>query len=118
MATGISFPLQCDPTTKLETWIFQKIGTAGGGQAGAGGSKPVYRRLPYNLVSFDGDPTQYLEPAALSDFARVLDGTGIPIDPRVDGATNIVGILYCDARPFEVFCMNEVDVAGNLGQLP
>jgi len=117
MATGISFPLQCDPATKLETWIFQKIGNAGGGQAGAGGSRPVYRRLPYNLVSFDGDATQYIEPAALSDFARVLDGSGQPIDPRADGTTNIVGILYVEGRPFEVFAMNDVDVAGNLGQL-
>lgn len=115
--TGIVFPLVCDPTTKIETWIFQRIGTAPLGQGGSG--QPVYRRLPYNLVSFDGDPTQYVEPdSASGDFWRTIDGTCIPIDPRAEGCGMVASVLYVDARPFEMFAYNDVDVVNNLGQLP
>ena len=115
--TGITFPLACDPATKLETWLFQKIGTMPAGPGGSG--QPIYRRLPYNLVSFDGDPTQYIEPdSASGDFWRILDGTAVPIDPRAEGCGMVSGFRFFDARPFEVFAYNDVDVANNLGQLP
>jgi hypothetical protein len=116
--TGITASLQCDPLTKRETWLFQEIGRANGGPAGSGGA-PLYRRLQYNLVSFDGDPTQYLEPAASAgDFTRSLvDGSATPIDPRVDGCGLIVGFQFCTARPFEVFALNDFDAVNNGGQL-
>jgi hypothetical protein len=118
MATGIAFPLQCDPTTKVEIWLFQRIGVYPPGPAGTNG-KPVWRALPYNLVRFDGDPTEYIEPANCDgEFARCLDGTGRPIDPRADGCGNIIEFRFYDARPFEVFALNDLDVANNLGQLP
>lgn len=111
MATGITASLQCDPLTKRETWLFQQVGMAG--------NVPLYRRLKYNLVSFDGDPTQYVEPdAATGDFIRVLDGTGSPLDPRVDGIGLVAGFQFCSARPFEMFSLDDVDVTNNLGQLP
>lgn len=118
MATGISASLQCDPTTKVEIWLFQKIGSFPPGRAGANNVKPLYRRLPYNLVSYDGDPTQYIEPATHGDFNKVLDGSGDPLDPRTAGACLVGGFQFYDARPFEVFALNDLDVAGNLGQLP
>jgi hypothetical protein len=117
MSTGISFPLVCDPTTKLEYWLFQRIGTAPAGPGGSSG-QPTYRRLPYNLVSFDGDPTQYIEPdAASGDFFRTLEGTGQPIDPRTDGVGMVAGFLFFDKRPFEVFSYNDFDAA-TTGMLP
>jgi len=110
--TGLTTALQLDPLTKREIWLFQKIG-----QAFESG-RPVYRRLQYNLVRYDGDPTEYVEPdTASGDFYRVIDGTGSPIDPRVDGAGNVVEFRFFDARPFEMFAINDVDVSG-IGQLP
>jgi hypothetical protein len=95
-----------DPTTKLETWLFQKMGTSADG-------RPIYKRLPYNLVEYDGDRIQYIEPVS-----GVLDGSGDPINPLTDGVGKVVGINYYDARPFEVVGFNDVDASNNLGQLP
>jgi hypothetical protein len=103
--------LQMDPTTKLETWLFQQIATSPLG-------RPIYRRLPYNLVAFDGDPTQYIEPLpAGGSHQRVLDGTCDPISPFTEGTGRMVAIQYFSSRPFEMFSLNEVDVANNIGQL-
>lgn len=116
MSTGITASLVCDPTLKREIWLFQEIGLSGGRKG-----TPLYRRLPYNLVSWDGDPTQYIEPVnASGDFVRGIGETnvGAPLDPRVDGAGLVAGFQFCKARPFEVFSLNDLDVAGNLGQLP
>jgi hypothetical protein len=118
MATGIAFPLQCDPTTKVEIWLFQEVGRYPPGPAGAN-SRPIYRALPYNLVRFDGDPTEYVEPCnADGEFTRCLDGTGRPIDQRSEGCGNVIEFRFFGARPFEVFAYNDCDVATNLGQLP
>jgi hypothetical protein len=118
MATGITATLQCDPTTKQEIWLFQQIGVMPLGAPGASG-KPLYRRLPYNLVRYDGDPTEFIEPdSACGDFWNILDGSGDPIDARSKGAGLVAEIRYYTARPFEVFSLNEVDVTNNLGQLP
>lgn len=112
MPTIINASLQADPTTKLETWLFQQVATTQHG-------KPIYRRLAYNLVSFDGDPTQYVEPAPSGgSFVRSLDGTGDPIVPGTEGTGRVVGFQFCQARPFECFAINDVDAANNLGQLP
>lgn len=124
MSNGIGSVTQMDPTTKLEWWLFQKVGF-GPPTPGGRGSKgtPIYKRLPYNLVSYDGDPTQYIEPANMSSFVKVFDGPngttfGDPINPLTDGSGRVVGCLFYDKRPFEVFSYNDVDVANNLGQLP
>lgn len=118
MSTGMTSAIsQMDPTTKQEIWLFQEIGRSPAGPANNG--QKVYRRLQYNLVRYDGDPTEYIEPHnAGSDFWNVLDGSGDPIDPRVKGVGAVVEMRYFGARPFEVFAYNDLDVAGNLGQLP
>lgn len=116
--TGMTANLQCDPTTKQEIWLFQQIGNTPAGTPGGSG-KPMYRRLPYNLVRYDGDPTEFIEPdSACGDFWNILDGSGDPIDSRVKGAGLMVEVRYFTSRPFEVFAFNDVDVATNLGQLP
>lgn len=111
--TGINASVAMDPTTKLEVWLFQKIGQT----VPTHGGRPIMRRLPYNLVSFDGDPAQYIEPVNASQFNKVLDSSGDPIDPRADGAGRVVGLQMFEARPFEMFSLNEVD-ASSIGQLP
>ena len=113
MPTQINANLQMDPATKLEVWLFQRIATSGGPHG-----KPVYRRLPYNLVQFDGSPDMYIEPIPASgSHQRLLDGTGDPISPFTEGTGRMVGAQFFDARPFETFGINEVDYAGNVGQL-
>lgn len=118
MATGIASTIsQMDPATKQEIWLFQQFGTTPLGPAGSG--KPIYRRLPYNLVRYDGDPVEYIEPdCCAGDFWNILDGSGDPVDPRVKGLGAVVEFRFYNARPFEVFSYNDVDVANNLGQLP
>jgi len=112
MASEIRANLQMDPTTKLEVWLFQRIASTQHG-------RPIYRRLPYNLVSFDGDQAQYIEPIpAAGSHQRVLDGTCDPINPFTEGTGRVVGFQFFEARPFEMFSINEVDAANNLGQLP
>src|SRR4051794_25493154 len=108
MSTGIAATLSCDPTLKVEIWLFQQVGVSPPGPAGGGGT-PVYRRLPYNLVRFDGDPTEYIEPCYPSDFNKVLDGSGDPIGYSAgDGSGQVVEMRYFAARPFEVFSFNDV----------
>jgi hypothetical protein len=110
---------------KVEKWLFQKIdhttrmGIIGGAMHNKKGNA-VYRRLPYNLVAYDGDMTVwYVEPAYPSDFNKVLDGSGDPIGPyQTDGAGRVVGFEFYDARPFEVFAYNDFDCVNNGGQLP
>jgi hypothetical protein len=124
MSNGIGQVTQMDPTTKVEIWLFQKIGY-GPKLPGTRGNHgvPIYKRLPYNLVSYDGDPAQYIEPVCVSEFVKVFDGpngatAGDPIQPINDGYGRCGGVQFYDKRPFEVFSYNDVDVANNLGQLP
>lgn len=44
-----------EPETRVETAIFVRINGRVKGQA------PKYRRSRFNLVKYDGDPSQYLE---------------------------------------------------------
>lgn len=54
-----------EPETRLETAIF--IRTNGR----AKGQKPKYRRARFNLVSYDNDPSQYLEVRSACDLFDV-----------------------------------------------
>lgn len=98
-----------DPATRRETRIYQEMFTERG--------RKVYKELAYAYVEYDGDPARYLEPLPPSDFINVLDGSGDPIDPRVDGCGAIVGIEYVTARPFDWFSYNDVD-ENNIGTFP
>jgi hypothetical protein len=99
-----------DPSTRRETRLYQELFRDAG-------NVPVYRELPYVLVSYDGDPKQYLEPLPPADQVKLLDGSGDPIVARADGMGAIVGFQFFTKRPFEVFAYNDVDASG-IGQLP
>ena len=92
-------PTKFDPATREETWMFQEV-NRGNGQ------KPTWRRLKFNLVSYDGIPEKYIEPVSegvhvaktsgssdvrllkpLTDHGRVADfefveGTAYPPGPE------------------------------------
>ena len=117
--SGVRDPLQCDPTTKLELWLFQVIGSYQPGQAHPFSNKgqPIYKRLPYNLVSYDGFQTQYIEPCTPCEFMNLVDMTGAPINAITDGAGRCVGWRVVKGQLCETFALNDVDAADNIGQL-
>lgn len=109
---------QYDPSLRRETWLFKEIGRQGK-------KNPIYKRLGYILVSYDGDPVHYLEPCPVDQTVAVIanDGTTTGngcrvIDPVADGLGRMSAQQFFTGRPFEVFAYNDVDAAGNLGQLP
>lgn len=95
MADSLGF----DPSTRRETWLFQLMFIDPGG-------KKVWRRLAYNLVSYDGNPERYIEPvsAAFDDQ--------IEFDPNKAGDPGaVVGFEFFESRPFEFMSVNDnVDI--------
>jgi len=111
----ITDAITADPAQKVEIWLFQEVGRTRGHRG-----KPTYRRLPYNLVRFEGNPTEYVEPACQSDFVKLIDGSGDPIGfaTQGDGFGRVVEMRTFKARPFEfAFAYNDVDCSG-IGTLP
>ncbi len=109
-----------DPALRVETWLFVEIGQQPKHQ-------PVYRCLPYVLVSYDGDPTQYVECSPVDETMSVIgpqDCTASGalghklVNPAVDGLGRVGFFRFVTKRPFETFAYNDVDAANNLGQLP
>lgn len=91
-----------DPAKRVETWLFQRLGVDDQ-------KKPVYRRLKYNLVSYDGSPERVLEPLAPSSLADIT-GNGTVIDPMAHFG-RVGGFEYFNGRPFEVFSIDDTDAA-------
>ena len=82
-----------DPLLRRETWCFQRIGR----QAG----HSVYRRLGFNLVSYDDDPQQWIEPVNENNFIDTLGQTNVQFDPQTDFG-RVVRFEYFDgAMPFQ-----------------
>lgn len=82
-----------DPMLRKETWCFQRMGKQGG--------HSVYRRLAFNLVSYDDDPVQWIEPVNSDNFVDVLGGTGQVFDPTTDFG-RVVRFEYFDgSMPFQ-----------------
>jgi hypothetical protein len=109
---------QFDPTQRRETWLFQEM------CRDVNTGEPVYRALQYVLVTYDGDPQQYLEPIPVDEVLKsnvadmTLSGNGYkPVDPRSEGLGRCTGFKFFTSRPFEPFALNDVDAANNLGQL-
>ena len=92
-----------DKTQRRETHIFQELFQEKG--------KPLFRRMQFNLVEYDGDPNQYIEPRPASD---ILDA--VAVEPRVlkpvtDGVGVIADFQFYQKRPFDVHSFNDtVDV--------
>jgi hypothetical protein len=88
-----------DPSTRRETWLFQKMGID------QVTGKPMYRRLGYNYVSYDGSPDKYLEPVV----SELENYPGM--NPNVSGEPGIVvGFEFFDSRPFEGIGLNDVTI--------
>ncbi len=110
-----------DPLLRVETWLFVEIGQQPKHQ-------PVYKCLPYVLVSYDGDPTQYVEPTPADESYPGLicpnDATASGTinhkraTPNLDGLGRVGFVRFVTKRPFETFAWDDVDAANNLGQLP
>jgi hypothetical protein len=87
-----------DPATRRETWLFQQIGTTAAG-------KPIYRRLSYNFVEYEGESDRYLEPVSAELDDRPYT------DPRIAGEPGaVVGFEFFNARPFETHSINDFSV--------
>jgi hypothetical protein len=61
--------------------------------------KPIYRRAGYNLVTYDGDPQQVIEPRNVCSLADATTDGGNASSPTT--SDRIVGIEYIKARRFE-----------------
>lgn len=102
---------QYDPAMRKETLLFQEVGRQGR-------NTPVYKQLPYVLVSYDGDPVQVLEPLPVDTRVRSNDAANTAacrvIDPVADGLGRVEAVRFFTSRPYEVFGYNDVDAANNL----
>jgi hypothetical protein len=88
---------------RLETWLFQRISTSAAGT-------PVYKRLKYNFVRYDGNPERVIEPVNQDAFVNLVGITGTPFVPRNDFG-QVEGFEFFDGRPFEVFAIDDFDAA-------
>jgi hypothetical protein len=89
-----------DPLQRVETWLFQ--------QTNGGKGKPVYRRLPYNLVSYDGLPARVLEPRNATEYADLV-GNCTVFDNQTQ--VRIGGIEYVTTRPYPMFAIDDLNAA-------
>lgn len=86
---------QFDPYLRRETWVFQQIGTDPRGT-------PLYRRMGFNLVSYDGSPDKWIEPISIgADGVNTVSPNVTTIDIAGREAGVIAGFEYYGARPFE-----------------
>lgn len=90
---------QFESAQRRETHIFQELFQENG--------QPVWRRMQFNLVQYDGDSDRYIEPRPASDFFD-----GISVEPRVhravaDGIGVIAGMEFYQARPFRPQAFND-----------
>jgi hypothetical protein len=84
-----------DPDTRRETWLFQEMYRDSG-------NRPVYRRLSYNLVEYDGDPDKYIEPVSMQSEDEM------PFDARTSGDPGaMVRFEIYTSRPFELHSFND-----------
>lgn len=105
---------QFDPLQRRETWLFQEM------CRDVNTSEPVYRALQYVLVSYDGDPQQYIEPVPIDEVIKsnLVDSTNSgngykPVDPRNEGIGRVVAFKMFGARPFEAFSLNDFDAVNS-----
>ena len=89
-----------DPQLRRETWCFQILGTQRG--------RRVYQRLGYNLVSYDDDPVEWIEPvneAFSTDLLSHGSGDCTSIESRTHYG-RVSRFEYFDGRPFEGITVN------------
>ena len=91
--------LEFDPTQRLEYWCFQEIGRSAD-------NKPIYRRMGFNLVGYDGDPDLVMEPVNQEALVDLTNPNVATIDPSADGG-RIGGFRFFDSRPYEAQSFND-----------
>jgi hypothetical protein len=90
-----------DPALKREIWCFQRLGRQGG--------HAVYRRLGYNMVSYDDDPTFYIEPVNETNSVDLFGVNSTDNCKQIDAVTDFGRVMrfeYFDGRPFEGIAIN------------
>lgn len=90
-----------DPAQRVETWLFQQIATD------PLTNKPIYRRMKYNLVSYDGSPERVLEPVNAEPMVDILT-SGHVLAPQSHFG-RVGGMEYFTARPNEVFGLDDYE---------
>lgn len=85
-----------DPTLRREVWMFQKLGVDTK-------DRPIYRRMGFNLVEYDGNPEMYIEPVNAGGYGVDLTNPNVATTNNVtQEAGAIVDMRFFDARPYEV----------------
>ena len=90
-----------DPALKREIWCFQRLGRQSG--------HAVYRRLGYNLVSYDDDPNFYVEPVNETVSCDLLAGESANNCKQIDVMADfgrVTRFEYFDGRPYEGIALN------------
>jgi hypothetical protein len=93
-----------DPNTRVVTVLLQQTNGSHG--------QPVYRRLPYDFVTYDGNPTQYLEPRNATDRVDLLKDCTVFDKPTQE---RIGKFEYFGARPIDVFSIDDFDATASTG---
>ena len=87
-----------DPSTRRETWAFQRTGTKDHAQ------NPCLIRLPFNFVEYENSPDREIEPVSHIERFHNIEGadTGSyqPSDPFSDGVGLVARFEIFDAQPF------------------
>ncbi len=92
-----------DPAQRRETWVFQEAFRENG--------KPVFVRMGFNLVEYDGDPEKYIEPRPPSDTVDLLSADEpYLVSPVTDGVGLMKNAEYYNARPFEVHSFGDITI--------
>lgn len=77
---------QFDPALRRETWLFREQFSENG--------RPVYKRLGFNFVEYDGDPARVIEPVSDVQFTKDAGANGGDfdiLDPTATDNGNFVG---------------------------
>jgi len=89
-----------DPAMRRETWLFQELGKDVG-------NKPIYRRMGFNLVSYDGSPDMVIEPVSAAYGVDLTNPSVATIDNVTQDAGAVVGFQTFQARPYEVHAFGD-----------
>jgi hypothetical protein len=89
-----------DPEARIVTMLLQQINGSHG--------TPVFRRFPYNFVTYDGAPTTYLEPRNASDLFGIVTPEATVARITNQAPERIGRIEYYGTRPWEAFSLDDI----------
>ena len=88
-----------DPETRVVTMLLQQTNGSHG--------QPVYRRFPYDLVTYDGLATSYMEPHNATQLAGVVTPVATVASLTNQVVERIGRIEYYGSRPWEAFSLDD-----------